>query len=488
MRFKSYILLILFISGLIVGCKSTDSVRETNYTKKYSAADLRQDIDYAYQTINEVHPDFYKNTALSDSLRTQLGTLKKDIKKSLGRAEFFSRLAPAITQLNDGHTTLGVPWPDLSDYMKKGGLIFPFDIFFVDGKTYVYRNYSTDQTIKPGAQLISVNDIPVTKMVSNFTNMLSGANIKWRHRRMEKQSDFFKAFMWFKYGQKKSYRLVYSVDDSVREKQVNGVTRKRLRSQRDTSASTVPLNYHLIGNHIGLLKISNFSRDEKVFTDFLRSSFDRINKSGVTKLIIDLRNNPGGDSGQAEELLSYLINEALPLTKVIKPRASKQFKSKMKKRIPGILRWLPLQRLDKQGRMVWQADEGSIVTLDEIPVEPKDKSRRFTDDVYLLVDEGTFSAATIFADVIKGQKLGVLIGRETGGQGGTMFAQPIRFQLPNTQLSLRVSSMIFPLRSENINESNVGVVPNIIVEENIDDELHHIDTIAERAKAEVNHE
>jgi hypothetical protein len=485
MRFKISIILVLFVSCGLCGCKSTSSVKKVDHNSTYSVKNLQSDIDDVFQTINEVHPAFSNNTALSDSLRGHLNTFKSTINNPLSRAEFFTLLAPKITHIDDGHTSLGVPWADMSNYLKKGGLIFPFDIFFVKNNTYIYHNYSSNETIKPGVQLLSINGIPVDRVVSDFTDLLSGENIYWRHRRMEKQSDFFKAFIWLKYGWGENFTLVYSFEDSTREEQIEGITRQQLISQRDTTASTLPFEYQTLNKNSGLLTIRYFGGNEKEFEHFLKYSFKQINQNKITNLIIDVRDNPGGDSGQAEKLLSYLTQDSFPITNTVKARASLQFKSKMKERIPRVIRWLPLQYFDKRGRKIWRAKEGSLITIEEAPLKPKNKSQRFTGDLYLMINEGTFSSASIFASAFKREKLGVLIGRETGGEGRVMFAEPLTFKLQHTQLTLSVSSMIFFLRSENAKESSVGVVPNIVVQKNINDEVDHIDTILEFAKSNL---
>jgi len=297
---------------------------------------------------------------------------------------------------------------------------------------------------------------------------------------MERQSDFFKALLWLEYGWSDDFKVTYSSNGQINQGDIPGITKQRLRSQRDTTESDPAFEYRMVEDNIGLLSIRYFGEGEKEFNQFLKSSFKTLTQNKINHLVIDVRDNPGGDSGQAEELLSYVMKEPIPITTTVTPRASQQFKSKMKQRIPRLLRWLPLQYLDKRGRKIWRIEEGNLLTIEESPIQPKAKSERFIGDIYVLINEGTFSAASIFASAFKREQLGLLIGRETGGEGGVMYAEPLTFLLPNTQLSLRVSSMIFVLGSENLEESTIGIAPNIVVQKNIDDEIQHIDTVLEQ--------
>src|SRR5699024_6274691 len=120
----------------------------------------------------------------------------------------------------------------------------------------------------------------------------------WRLRRMEGRSDFFKALLWLKYEWDESFRITFTANGKTVQKAVRGVTGKEMLSQRESAAGLPLWDYETLEQTTGLLTIRSFRGDEKEFSQFLESTFKQINKAGVTDLIIDVRDNLGGDSGQ----------------------------------------------------------------------------------------------------------------------------------------------------------------------------------------------
>ena len=70
---------------------------------RYAPADMREDIAFLFRTLEEAHPNLY-TTLPKAQLDQQRQALEASLTEPLTRSELFLRLAPLITQLNDGHT------------------------------------------------------------------------------------------------------------------------------------------------------------------------------------------------------------------------------------------------------------------------------------------------------------------------------------------------------------------------------------------------
>lgn len=130
------------------------------------------------------------------------------------------------------------------------------------------------------------------------------------------------------------------------------------------------VNYTLLDNSVGYLDISNFSSQtgEEV-TDAVRDLKNR----GADRFIVDLRNNPGGVTGQALLSASVFLPKDAPMLTV---------KSK------------------SEGDYVYtNPNSGKIEKL------------------VVLVNENSASAAEIFTAAIKDNKAGTIIGTKTYGKG-----------------------------------------------------------------------
>ncbi len=141
-------------------------------------------------------------------------------------------------------------------------------------------------------------------------------------------------------------------------------------------------------------------------------------------LIIDLRENYGGDGDMAAYFLSYFIpHDSIPLWT-----------------------WEDRYNEEESSRQVY-----SVSSLPE--------AKPGFQKVYLLVSHSTGSTAELFSDVMQSKKLGTLIGENTSGGVHTMATFPIAdeftFGLPNGR-------MINVDTGEDIQKTD-GIAPDIMV-------------------------
>ncbi|MEX2499754.1 MAG: S41 family peptidase [Wenzhouxiangellaceae bacterium] len=446
---------------------------------------MHADIDFVVDKIVLAHPGFHAASERSRQFRQQADALKRSMEEPMSRPRFYARLATLINTLRDGHTEMLWPSADVMAYLEDGGLIFPVDIEVLEGKLYVGRNYrQEDATLPRGARLLSINGVPADEFLDEILSLVPSATPGWRERRLSGQNDLAKALIWARYGWQGPFRIRYSHKDRSREIRLPGITRSDMKAQREERPDEPPIVYDRLEETIGSLRVRSFALEEKAFEKVLDRALQSLRKHGPESLIVDVRDNPGGDSANAEVLLSAFIEQPVSLNRAVSVRASADFKAQMKERIPGFVRWLPVQHLDREGHRIWSADEGDMVAIDEPPVEPRRASRRYRGRVYVLTNGGTFSTASMFAAAIKRHELGTLVGQASGGSATTMLAHPLRFTLPNSELVLQVSSMRFHVDGQVAAQPPGGVVPDVHVRRTLPAILSDTDSTLEAA---VNH-
>ena len=136
--------------------------------------------------------------------------------------------------------------------------------------------------------------------------------------------------------------------------------------------------------------------------------------------ILDLRNNPGGLLSQAIKISDYFLNKG----EIVSTKSRKSSENRK-----------------------WFAKEGDILDGDTFIV---------------LVNYGSASASEIVAGSLKDHKRAILIGERTYGKGSVQSIIPLRNQ---GAIRLTVSKYYLP-SGQSI--SDVGVVPDFIVEESSD--------------------
>ena len=451
---------------------------------------LREDVDFLVGTLCDVHFGLSGATPRITALRSAAEELKAQLIEPLTQAQFFVRLAPLVAGLEDGHTRIHLPSRSIEAYKKTGGTVIPVDVTFLDGRVYLLRNYATNAEMAPGAELLAINGVPVGEIIQRLSRVLSGERETFRLVWLEgKGNDYFKVLLWVVYGFRDTFDVRYQQDGVVCEAQLPGLSSQTLQAMREKSGQALrPFRYLRQGERIGLLEIKTFQAKDGEYEGFLKKTFRQIRVEGIEHLIIDVRGNLGGSSGQAGELLSYLAANPMDMTPVAEVRVSAQAKSRFKKRIPGALRWLPVQNLSSRGRTVWNAPEGSVVAFKEEPIEPKPQKERYCGKVYLLVDEGTFSTAALLADAMKHNGVGLLIGRETGGLAGSTLGEPLFFETPHCGIGFSVSAMRFQQDEVSSVADRRGVVPHLMVDKDLNDQIHGIDTVLEKAKTLISSE
>jgi len=433
-------------------------------------------------TIQKVHPAFADSTAQTDAFRQAVRALRADLDQPMTPCAFHRRVAPLVTALDDGHTTLG--FGRCFGSFAETKRMFPFDVALTDSTAVVLRGYRDEASVSPGTRIVAVDGTPVHTLHDQFLRHVSGARPAYRRQKLEAQSDTFKFFLWHVSGMEAPFDLtVRGEGRGERNVTVDGVPADTLRARR--AEDDPPLYaYRSLESRTGLLTVRSFGAPAGDFEDFLDATFDQIRRAGTDHLIIDVRDNGGGQSDRAEELLRYLASSPFVLADTLAVRASETFKTRMKqKHLPAVVRWLPVQYLDAQGRAVWGAPEGCVVEMPGEHVSPHDADERFDGRVSVLVNEGTFSAATQFASAIKELGIGTLVGRETGGPNGIMFAKKVPTRLPNSGLWLQVSAMRFQFGDPPPDWSARGVRPDHRVPRDLPAQAGGADPILERARA-----
>jgi C-terminal processing protease CtpA/Prc len=208
-------------------------------------------------------------------------------------------------------------------------------------------------------------------------------------------------------------------------------------------------------NDLAILRLNSFVKGH--LQNFFRRSFVKIKKSHVKNVVIDIRNNGGGDINNFVSLTRYIRNTpfrvadtAASIAKNFRP-FSKYIKADFLEK-PALLF---LTRKKNDGRYHFGYWENRMI-------KPK-KHNHFYGNVYVLTNGLTFSASALFCNSVKGQSNVLLVGEETGGgwygNSGIMIPDII---LPATKLRVRLP--FFRLVQYNhIAKKGAGVLPDILV-------------------------
>lgn len=137
---------------------------------------------------------------------------------------------------------------------------------------------------------------------------------------------------------------------------------------------------YMLSENLGYIKINRFA--ESTYKEF-KKSLNKLQADGATKLILDLRDNPGGFLNIAEQI----ADEFLEKGKLI------------------------LFTKNKKGKI-----EKSFATS---------KGSFETGDVYVLINENSASASEIIAGALQDNDIGTIVGRRSYGKGLVQREMPL---------------------------------------------------------------
>jgi len=303
----------------------------------------------------------------------------------------------------------------------------------IEGRVFITRVFSDSLQklgVTAGIEILKIDDVPVISYakenVEPYQSSSTPQDLEVR--------DF-------------SYRLLSGPEAKpvvllLKNKQGKTFTRSVARNGYRDIQHEAGLRYTEI-NNIGYLVVDNFE-NETIMKQF-DSLYTKIDKT--KGLIIDIRNNGGGDSYIGYHIIASLTN--------------KPFKSSAS-RIP---RYISIPGIGSQ----WTDNAAS-------DVDP-DGKQYYSKPVVLLVSARTFSAAEDFTVAFSYLQRGKLIGQPTGGSTG----QPINFNLPGGG-SARVCGKhdTYPDGKEFI---GVGIIPDIIIKKTVKDLQAGKDAVLEKALA-----
>lgn len=390
--------------------------------KNLTREQMIQDIDTLFSNIEKVHVDMYEAYP-KQRIEKDIETLKEKLKPTGNTLYFYKQVTPLVVNLEDGHTNVAFPFDALENIPNL--TLFPFYIKVTspDKSIFVAENSVQPQNIIPvGAKITSINNRKAKVYVGKMMKYVSAEKDFYKTELLEY---FFTPLLYTLY-QDSVFDIKYIYNGKKQAIRVKGISFKEKYEklfQQSNSEADIPYTFTILENaNIGIIDFKSFVDVDK-FKLFLDSTFQVLQKENIGNLIIDIRDNSGGNSALGDELLQYI--SPVPFAQfgktIVKTSdIQKQFfKSRYNKDISK-----------PNGIEVF--DENTELT------ELRDNNFRYKGNVYLLISHKTFSAAASFAWAFKYFKIGSVIGEETGGLA-VCFSNNVSQKLPNSGLYFNTS-------------------------------------------------
>ncbi|WP_274474313.1 S41 family peptidase [Mangrovimonas aestuarii] len=436
---------------------SLNSLGQSNH--KFSEEEVLKDLKFLSKSLKEAHYNVYAYTTkqVFDSIYLAVkSSIPKDSMSLLEATNIFQRLISAV---NNGHTEIDFPGQSYGEYAYSGGTVFPLEIAFENNIPLVRKNFSGNDSIKIGSEVLSINGQSMSKILSEIYPQISAERIYFKNAKIELYS--FPRYYWQVFGRQDTFDVEIKTDKGIKKyvlKAINLIEDYEAKRTEVLNAQ-MTLKFH---GRTAYLNPGHFSGDEQGYRKFIDSSFVEISNRKSTSIIIDLRNNSGGDNSFSDYLVAYIANKPFKWNSKFTLKTSQFLKDHVRRNNDTTKTYF---------QEILGHKNGEIYEYEFDEYKPQTIQNRFTGKVFVLVNRQSHSQAALTAAQIQDHKFGVIVGEETGDYA-SLYASQFQYRLPNTGIQVKVSKG-YIVRVNGSTEEQ-GVIPDILIKDYLLDENDEI--------------
>jgi len=410
--------------------------------------------------------------------------------------DFFLLLAKIHTKINCGHSSMYPSAELFSTIGENPKVFFPFQVKFIKDTLIVAADYNN---LKKGTQITKINNLSVEQICKDAFQIISsdGYNTTFKYRQLEEE---FAMYYFLLYGAKEKYNLDIIPYQSTETKNVTIKGIQPDGNQEIIERKATDLKY--INKNTALLTVNTFStetrKNQKKFFKFLNNSFKEIKAKGIENLILDIRENTGGDDGNDMELASYLINKPFKENKFRKlnnadlPLYPEYLHAEWKQMMGVSEKKSPEEIKKKFKKEIYNefylGEDGAYYLKEKFVIKRKPNPYLFTGQTYILTSGKVFSGGALFSALVRDKSDAIFVGEETGGgyyrHTGSI---PLIYELPNSKIAFSIFIVINEQDvQQNLSPNGRGTMPQYEVYPTIKDFVEGKDAVLQRSLDLIN--
>jgi len=411
----------LFLTLLFASYGYTQSV----FSKKYSPQQLKQDLDFLKQQLFNAHADPF--TELSKTKYENLfDSIGSKITDSADITTFYKLIKPVFANLSDEHSAISIDTTQLNNTYKNGAVFLPFTLVKQGNGFLIDHILSANSGLIKGEVITQVNNIPIAQLIQRCSLYTTGFPDQRMNNALEQ---FGYLYGWSTVGNADHFNIktfsgkVIKVDGINLNTWLNYLAAKNGNQQPCTQRIA-----YTRFNDAGYINSCTFTthgdKDFNVLQNQVDSIFKIVKADHLKSLFIDVSKNSGGNSSVGDVLIGYIYS---------KPYLTYQCNWRRSDEYLGLIKSWGIN-----DSAYTQKPVGSIIHFDsDQSYPPQDNPNRFNGKVYIIVGDGTFSSAMMFATIIKDNHIAELIGQTPQNGHPDHFGELYNSQLPNTKLKYR---------------------------------------------------
>jgi C-terminal processing protease CtpA/Prc len=451
-----------------------------------SSSEMKEDFDIFKNSISEIHPGLYW---YADSLEIEQRFLKIEnaIDKEMELKDFYVLLQEFYANIRCGHSWMSMPWKWRKS-MDEGPYRIPINFYLEEGRIITMRDLTDNKSIGEGAEILSINGINSKEILDTLLTYAPTDGYA-ATRQIQIISGNFSRYFQAIYGMDSIFNLELNNGTTSQKLTLKGLPNAEVNKRStdrygDSNRDERMLAYKELSTSVGYMKIQSFDKDyiregKQKYKKFLKKSFETIQKNTINQLIIDLRGNSGGEDNYGATLASHLLDKSFNYYNRMEA-VTKKFRFNKYSHDKGFNIIGKLLKKDK--------DKPGTYTYNFSRQVKKQKPMKnvFEGELIVLIDGGTFSAASEIAAILHSNNRATFIGEETGGgYYGNNSAMMYGIQLPNSRINYYLPVIRYYVAVDNPAFEGRGLIPDISMPETYLDYVSEEDEVLMKALEEL---
>lgn len=437
----------------------------------HSAEAARADLKQLYESLQASHFDLFVHRpkkeydqyyeTLLNKLNAPISHL--DLQVALQKFMAFGRVA---------HSRIDFPSLEFERYRSSGGGILPLQVKLRDGHAWVVTDLgeAKDPAIAAGEEIVAINGESFAQWRERLLAHVSADNDRLADTLLELR---FAALLWLELGPATSFNLdVRDTKGKVRSVRRPARNREQMQAAAEHQPKRLELDWsareaRVLDGNVAYLRPGPFFDarpdvqdmwDTTEFSAFIDTSMAKFAKSGSRSLIIDLRDNPGGDNSFSDLLARRYADRTFRFASTFRIKVSEAAIASNAKRLqPGESTGTSAQL----AKAYAGHKPGEFINFPIPGVEPANKAQRFEGRVFILINRYSYSNTVMLAALSQDFHFATIIGEETADLASTYGAME-QFTLDRSGIAVG-----FPkahIVRPNGDETSRGVVPDMVIE------------------------
>lgn len=399
-----------------------------------------QDDFLEYWTLlNKYHPKYIDSCQIAN-LSLIKDSIFKDISCQNNLVGFYKKLSLLASKINCIHTQVYLP-TDIAKNLKIDSIFFPFIYIIKDSSLYILINNQYHEVIE-------INGQTSISVIDEIKNHISSDNNNYYYKDWA-INNFFSIYYTEFIQTTNQYSIL--LDDSVIN--IRGYTFTELINQKSSLNQKLLYSLSMVDSNFTYLRIGSFDlnylKSKNInYKLIIKTFFKDIQKNDVNNIIIDIRDNGGGNATIPIFILKYLA------------RVPYSFYERIEYKTNNYKPYFNLSSTSFKKENNYYVRKKIFNYQKQIT--PKNDS--YKGNIYVLINGANVSMAVAFIKkLITVNSNVILIGKPVGGNFNFNAGSYVKKELENSKIKIKI-----PIEKITVDtiQSNYIIAPNLYIEDN----------------------